>query len=98
MPAVGIRELKNRLSHYLREVRAGKTVLVTDRGEVVAELRTPSPPAGPLASYPGLAELARRTLLEIGAPARAELYPRLPPTAATRPTAAELLDQERGER
>jgi antitoxin (DNA-binding transcriptional repressor) of toxin-antitoxin stability system len=36
---VGTKELKNRLSHYLRLVRAGEPVLVTDRGVVVAELR-----------------------------------------------------------
>jgi prevent-host-death family protein len=37
---IGTRELKNRLSHYLRQVReSGEPILVTDRGEVVAELR-----------------------------------------------------------
>jgi len=37
---VGTRDLKNRLSHYLRRVReAGESIYVTDRGEVVAELR-----------------------------------------------------------
>jgi prevent-host-death family protein len=37
---VGTRELKNRLSHFLRRVReAGESIYVTDRGEVVAELR-----------------------------------------------------------
>lgn len=37
---VGTRELKNRLSYYLRRVREGGAPLfVTDRGEVVAEIR-----------------------------------------------------------
>jgi prevent-host-death family protein len=37
---VGTRELKNRLSHYLRRIREdGDSVYVTDRGTVVAELR-----------------------------------------------------------
>ena len=37
---VGTRELKNRLSHYLRRVReAGESLYVTDHGEVIAELR-----------------------------------------------------------
>jgi prevent-host-death family protein len=36
---VGARELKTRLGTYLRRVREGRTVLVTDRGEPVAELR-----------------------------------------------------------
>lgn len=37
--AVGVRELKARLGKYLRTVRAGKTLIVTDRGEPIAELR-----------------------------------------------------------
>ena len=36
---VGARELKIRLGSYLREVRRGRTIVVTDRGEPVAELR-----------------------------------------------------------
>jgi prevent-host-death family protein len=37
--AVGVRELKTRLGSYLRQVRRGQTIVVTDRGEPVAELR-----------------------------------------------------------
>lgn len=48
MKAVGIKELKARLSEYLRAVRAGEILLVTDRDEVVAEIRPavrrPAPP------------------------------------------------------
>lgn len=36
---VGARELKARLGTYLRRVRQGRTLVVTDRGEPVAELR-----------------------------------------------------------
>jgi len=36
---VGARELKTRLGTYLREVRRGATVVVTERGHPVAELR-----------------------------------------------------------
>ncbi len=36
---VGSRELKTRLGTYLRKVRAGASVIVTDRGRPVAELR-----------------------------------------------------------
>jgi len=39
MKSVGVKQLKARLSEYLRAVRGGETVLVTDRDEVVAELR-----------------------------------------------------------
>ncbi|MGH7858308.1 MAG: type II toxin-antitoxin system Phd/YefM family antitoxin [Candidatus Binatia bacterium] len=36
---VGTKELKNRLSEYLRRVKRGSVVQVTDRGKVVAEIR-----------------------------------------------------------
>lgn len=39
MKAVGVKELKARLSEYLRAVRSGQNLLVTDRGEVIAEIR-----------------------------------------------------------
>jgi antitoxin (DNA-binding transcriptional repressor) of toxin-antitoxin stability system len=45
MRVVGIRELKARLSEYLRDVKRGEVFLVTDRGRVVAELRQPGPSA-----------------------------------------------------
>ncbi len=35
---VGIRDLKARLSHYLREVSAGATLVVTDRGRPIARV------------------------------------------------------------
>jgi antitoxin (DNA-binding transcriptional repressor) of toxin-antitoxin stability system len=38
---VGIKELKNSLSRYLRMVKAGEVVYVAERTEVVAELRAP---------------------------------------------------------
>lgn len=99
MKEVGIRELKNRLSEYVRLVRAGEVVMVTDRGEVVAELRPPRSAglAGQSGEYPGLADLARRGLVRLGEPNRPGLYPVLP--AVTPPgTAAALLDEERGDR
>jgi prevent-host-death family protein len=37
---VGTKRLKNKLSYYLRRVKAGETVTVTDRGVPVAELRS----------------------------------------------------------
>jgi antitoxin (DNA-binding transcriptional repressor) of toxin-antitoxin stability system len=46
MKSVGVKQLKSRLSEYLRLVRSGETVLVTDRDEVVAELRPARRQAG----------------------------------------------------
>lgn len=36
---IGARELKMRLGKYIRAVREGETIVVTERGEAVAELR-----------------------------------------------------------
>ncbi len=47
MKVAGIKELKARLSEYLRLVRTGETILVTDRNEVIAELRPPVPRSAP---------------------------------------------------
>lgn len=35
---VGVRDLKNKLSEMLRRVRAGESIVVTDRGRAVARL------------------------------------------------------------
>ena len=41
MQSVGIKQLKNELSRYVRLAAAGETVLVTDRDHVVARLMPP---------------------------------------------------------
>jgi len=43
--AVGIRELKAHLSRYVREVRGGQEVLVSDRGRIIARLVPVEPPS-----------------------------------------------------
>jgi antitoxin (DNA-binding transcriptional repressor) of toxin-antitoxin stability system len=95
MKAVGIRELKNRLSEYVRLVRNGEAVLVTDRGSVVAELRPPGEAAA-ANSDPLVQSLLRRGNVTIGAPNRPDIYPSLPAIAPAG-TAETLLDEERGE-
>lgn len=35
---VGVRELKTQLSKYLRQVKAGRTVVITERGKTVGRL------------------------------------------------------------
>jgi len=34
----GVRELKNKLSHYLREVKKGRSIVITERGKIVATI------------------------------------------------------------
>ena len=41
MITVGIRQAKNRLSEYLRKVRAGERVVITERGKPIAEITKP---------------------------------------------------------
>src|ERR1700720_180834 len=97
MKSVGLRELKNRLSEYVREVRSGEGVLVTDRGEVVAELLSPGRGVDERGVPLGLVAVARRGELTLGASNDASLYPKLP--ALLKPhRASELLDEERGAR
>ncbi|MBM4339765.1 MAG: type II toxin-antitoxin system prevent-host-death family antitoxin [Deltaproteobacteria bacterium] len=38
MIATGIKELKNRLSYYLREVKKGEKILITERDQVIATI------------------------------------------------------------
>ncbi|HEV8721258.1 MAG TPA: type II toxin-antitoxin system prevent-host-death family antitoxin [Candidatus Binatia bacterium] len=38
MITVGVRELKNKLSQYLRDVKKGKPITITERGQSVAIL------------------------------------------------------------
>jgi antitoxin (DNA-binding transcriptional repressor) of toxin-antitoxin stability system len=97
MKVVGLRELKNRLSEYVRQVRNGEEVLVTDRGAVVAELGPPGRTAMDGAAPAGLIDLATRGLVTLGAPNDGAVYPKLPP-ALTPGRLTKLLDEERGPR
>lgn len=95
MKTVGIKELKNNLSAYLREVRQGVRILVSDRNTIVAELHEP----GALYTASGgddliLSEwIAQKTVSQ---PMRAKEP--LPPSPVCLPagTAARLLDADRG--
>jgi prevent-host-death family protein len=68
MSVVKVSELKNRLSHYLRMVRRGESVLVSDRDQVIARIE----PAGDQA-FTGtddagwLDDLERRGIVRRGA-------------------------------
>lgn len=98
MKTVGIRELKAHLSSYLRDVARGDVVLVTDRGQVVAELR---PPGAAEASLTPEAlryrKLVERGLLRPAASPGALAWGAAPRVRLRRGTAQELLDAEREE-
>lgn len=58
MKAVGIKVLKAKLSEYIRLAKAGETILVTERDEIVAEL-------GPARRQPLPAETVDERLREL---------------------------------
>ncbi|MEO5815412.1 MAG: type II toxin-antitoxin system prevent-host-death family antitoxin [Gemmatimonadaceae bacterium] len=97
MRTIGIRELKARLSGILRDVQRGEHILVTDRGRVVAELRTPD--ASQWSDSPR--ERARARLAAGGnlrvAESNASVYQRSPVKARSG-LAQDLLDADRGDR
>jgi len=78
MQTVGIKNLKDKLSEYIRVAASGETVLVTDRGEVVAEIIAPRVTTDASLPEQKMAALIRQGLVT---PARVRLKgppPRLP--------------------
>jgi prevent-host-death family protein len=71
---VGVRELKNRLSSYLKLVKAGQEVIVTMRGNPIAVIRSLGGANAPKSLEARLAALSARR--EITLPSR-RLVPRL---------------------
>lgn len=95
MDTVGIRELKNHLSEYVRRVRAGERIRISSHGEIVAELRSPEPDRDEQAPS-GLRELVRRGTargIVRNDPSLYRTYDRALPGT----TARELLDWDRDE-
>lgn len=82
MRRIGIRELRQQASRYLREVQTGETFEVTDRGRPVA-LLTPVPSGRALHQLKASGRLtsAGGDLLDLGAPLA-------PATGAPSPTRA----------
>lgn len=79
MHAIGVRELKNRLTRYLALVKEGKRVVVTDRGRPVAVLAPVGAQEGRKPSKAQrVAALARRGMITL---------PHGTPDLTTRPVA-----------
>jgi prevent-host-death family protein len=97
MQAVGIKILKNKLSEYVRAAAAGETVLVTDRGRVVAELVAPRVREDASLAEQRMGELIREGLLM---PAKVSLMARLPRRRPVAKLATVLreLDEDRADR
>ncbi|HXO20638.1 MAG TPA: type II toxin-antitoxin system prevent-host-death family antitoxin [Thermoanaerobaculia bacterium] len=85
---IGARELKMRLGTYLRQVQEGTTIVVTERGRPVAELRPV--PLGKTEEEARLDELAALGALQRGT--GGPLKPLTPIQVAGRPLSETLLD------
>jgi len=100
MRTVGIRELKNKLSAYLKDVRSGEIVLVTDRGRVIAEIRPPGMAPGLREgispAYAALLRMIESGEVRPGYPVSmvAEVYD-FPGVPLRSGTSRELLDEDR---
>ena len=94
MRVVGIRSLKSRLSHYVRLVASGETVLVSDHDRVVAEFRPPAETRSPIVADAVLAEAVRQGWLTPPAVTTGGAPPVAEPVAPLR----DLLDELESDR
>ena len=65
MSTVGIKELKNRLTQYLRRTKQGEEVVVTERGQPIALITPIRSVAKPLTLEARLARLAAQGLVSL---------------------------------
>lgn len=92
---VGIKVLKNKLSAYIHDVKRGWRILITDRDQVVAELRGPLVAGAVSSDHPLLEVWIREGKIRLPTAPRRPL----PQTGLSFPdgTAARLIDEDRGE-
>ena len=93
MERIGIRELRQNASWYIALVKAGETVEVTERGQLVALL---APPGGSRSTRDRLVAAGR--LIPAASPTGRLRSPRPVPIVAGESTNQDLLDAEREER
>src|SRR5437660_6407141 len=97
MRAVGLKELKNRLSEYVRLAASGETVLVTDRDRVVAELVPPTAGRASSVDDAFLANAIREGWLHPRVYPKGSVPPKPPPVASLEQILKEL-DADREDR
>ena len=93
MERIGVRELRQHASRYLELVKAGESVEVTERGELVAVLTPPEQARGSRQRL-----LAAGRLLPAVSPSGRLRGSQPVPVAPGEPTNQQLLDAQREER
>lgn len=86
---MGVRELRQNLSVYLRRVLRGETLEVTDRGRPVALLRPLPESESPLEKLVAAGRVR---------PAEGDLMDILPPAGPVSSDVSKALEEQRGER
>jgi antitoxin (DNA-binding transcriptional repressor) of toxin-antitoxin stability system len=97
MRTAGVREVKDKLSEFIRLAKAGEQVLITDRGEVVAMLG-PAGPAFQDVEFPRLEQMIREGVATRAAPKRPGTYAPTGAPGISREDFERLLDEERADR
>jgi antitoxin (DNA-binding transcriptional repressor) of toxin-antitoxin stability system len=93
--SVGVKELKDNLSAFLRGVKDGEIVLVTERSNVIAEIRQPTISEPPVAEGGASLDWAREGRLTLPRRPKSKLarsHLRLAEGASRR-----ILNEDRGE-
>lgn len=92
MESVGVRQLRQNLSLYLREVKEGDSFRVTERGREVARLVPSGPVNSPIARLVAERGATMPTIDLVALATASELPP------AVGPPSSEILDEMREER
>jgi prevent-host-death family protein len=93
MQMTGIKELKNRLTYYLKQVRKGDQIIVTDRGQPVAILHSITQVEETSTVEAKLASLAARGLMRL--PEKWNGLPRIKAVKAAGKPASQMIIEER---
>jgi len=93
METVGIKELKNRLTYYLKLTKEGNRIIVTDRGSPVAIIQSIDGMRNKTGIEERLASLAKRGMLRLPLK-KGKLLPFKSVKAAGKP-ASEIIIEER---
>lgn len=98
MREVGLKVLKNKLSEYVRAAAAGETVVITDRGRAVAEIKPAAQVPDRYKDHPVLARGIREGWITQAKNPGGTLPPRYPIPGYTLERLLADLDKDREDR
>lgn len=93
MSTVGIRDLKNHLTSYLRRTRKGEELVVTDRGKPIALIQPIQSAAQPISLEARMAKLAAEGLISLSDGRRLKKFK--PIKVSGKPTSQLIIEDRR---